>query len=501
MRFEDIEKTVMTDSSLTARRRDHYTSRAVQLLADGIGVSKRRVKVGARLMLADAISFLLAALIANAITTMMLPSPDFSSISMIDGLGLPLFLASCLGVGLYKGAGPSTFERLRLRVFAIVLFIAAKLFLLALLGSIATALPGAVILGILLLPAGFYLEILVRQEIMANANWGAPTVVVGTDESARAIFMHLEKQPDLGLRPVGLLNLVNAGVIQERSGSGPPNSISARMLDFENKPEAIVLTQPAQYEAPSSIGEGVAGWKTFIAFDTDRLPSLWLQTRSLGSNVGIELPCGLQLRRNRWLKRIIDIALAGLALFLALPIIAAMTIAIKVIDPGPAFYTQRRIGQNGRQIPVFKIRSMYVDAEQRLEEYLSANPAARDEWQRFFKLKDDPRVLPGIGKFIRRNSLDELPQLLNVMRGDMSIVGPRPFPSYHLDSFDPQFNRERRSVPPGLTGLWQVTSRSNGDLAIQQTQDLFYIRNWSVWLDLYVLLQTPLAVFSRKGAH
>jgi lipopolysaccharide/colanic/teichoic acid biosynthesis glycosyltransferase len=186
---------------------------------------------------------------------------------------------------------------------------------------------------------------------------------------------------------------------------------------------------------------------------------------------------------------------------LALPIIAAMTIAIKVIDPGPAFYTQRRIGQNGRQIPVFKIRSMYVDAEQRLEEYLSANPAARDEWQRFFKLKDDPRVLPGIGKFIRRNSLDELPQLLNVMRGDMSIVGPRPFPSYHLDSFDPQFNRERRSVPPGLTGLWQVTSRSNGDLAIQQTQDLFYIRNWSVWLDLYVLLQTPLAVFSRKGAH
>jgi lipopolysaccharide/colanic/teichoic acid biosynthesis glycosyltransferase len=217
--------------------------------------------------------------------------------------------------------------------------------------------------------------------------------------------------------------------------------------------------------------------------------------------VVIEVPGGLQLRRNQWLKRAIDIAIAGPALLLALPVIAAMIIAIKVIDPGPAFYTQKRTGLRGRPIPVFKVRSMYIDAEQRLDEYLSANPAAREEWKHFFKLKDDPRVLSGIGRFIRRSSLDELPQLWNVMCGDMSIVGPRPFPSYHLESFDEQFNRERQSVPPGLTGLWQVTSRSNGDLAQQQTQDLFYIRNWSVWLDLYILLKTPLAVFTGNGAH
>lgn len=491
----------MTDGSLIAKRREHYSSRAIRPLAAGIGASKRRIKVAARLMLADAISFLVAALGASAITTMTLPLTGLSHLSIIDGFGLPLFLVCCFGVGLYKGAGPSSFERLRLRVFAITLFIAAKLFLCALAGGVTTTLPGTIILGIILLPAGFYLEILVRQELLDNAIWRAPTLVIGTDKRARAIFKQLETNPELGLRPVGYLSVYDNGVIQ-KAGSGPLESINTRVPDLKNELEVIVLTRPEQLQVLSTlVGTELDGCRKIIAFDFGTLSSLWLQTRNLGSNVGIEVPGGLQLRRNRWLKRIVDIAIAGPAFLLALPVIAAMMIAVKIIDPGPAFYTQKRIGLGGRPTRVFKVRSMYVDAEQRLEDFLAANPAALEEWERFFKLKDDPRVLPGIGRFIRRSSLDELPQLLNIMHGDMSIVGPRPFPSYHIEKFDEQFNRERRSVPPGLTGLWQVSSRSNGDLTIQQKQDLFYIRNWSVWLDLYILLKTPLAVFSRNGAH
>ena len=150
---------------------------------------------------------------------------------------------------------------------------------------------------------------------------------------------------------------------------------------------------------------------------------------------------------------------------------------------------------------MFKLRTMYPNAEERLEKYLQEHPENRAEWERCFKLRDDPRVLPYIGKFLRSSSLDELPQLFNVLRGEMSIVGPRPFPYYHLDCYDNQFREFRRSVPPGLTGMWQVEVRSNGDMEDQRLHDTYYIRNWSLWLDLYILFKTIAVVVSRRGAR
>ena len=131
---------------------------------------------------------------------------------------------------------------------------------------------------------------------------------------------------------------------------------------------------------------------------------------------------------------------------------------------------------------------------------LDSNPAARDEWESRYKLREDPRLIPGIGRFFRRFSIDELPQLWSVIVGDMSLVGPRPFPAYHLEKFTPGFQELRQRVRPGITGLWQVTVRSDGGIEEQEGFDTYYIRNSSVWFDFYVLSRTIVAVASGRGA-
>jgi lipopolysaccharide/colanic/teichoic acid biosynthesis glycosyltransferase len=182
-------------------------------------------------------------------------------------------------------------------------------------------------------------------------------------------------------------------------------------------------------------------------------------------------------------------------------VLAVAALWIKVVSGGPALYYQNRGGEAGRTIRVWKLRTMHANAESLLSGHLVEFPEAREEWQRYFKLKRDPRILPGIGHLLRRTSLDELPQLWNVLRGEMSLVGPRPFPEYHLDRFQPEFRSLRAKVTPGLTGLWQVSARSNGDLKVQEALDTYYIRNWSPWLDLHILARTIRAVIFSDGAY
>jgi lipopolysaccharide/colanic/teichoic acid biosynthesis glycosyltransferase len=160
-----------------------------------------------------------------------------------------------------------------------------------------------------------------------------------------------------------------------------------------------------------------------------------------------------------------------------------------------------REGVEGRLIRIHKIRTMVPDAERRLAEYLATNPAARFEWERTLKLRHDPRIIPGIGNFLRRASIDELPQLFNVLRGDMSLVGPRIMPTREVEMYSAAGRELRRDVPPGLTGFWQVTSRNNSDLKVREVADSFYVSNWSVWLDGWILLRTVRVVLAGSGAY
>jgi lipopolysaccharide/colanic/teichoic acid biosynthesis glycosyltransferase len=231
------------------------------------------------------------------------------------------------------------------------------------------------------------------------------------------------------------------------------------------------------------------------------LANLWIVARDVGGILGLEIRHNLLITTNRWLKRSLDLAVAIPLLVLAAPLLLLFVCWIWLVNPGPAFYCQDREGFQGRSLRLRKLRTMYVNADARLKKLIDEDPEVRAEWERYYKLKHDPRILPGVGWFLRKFSLDELPQLWDVIVGTMSMCGPRPFPAYHLDAFDQEFRELRRSVLPGLTGLWQVSARSEGDLEVQRRLDTYYIRNWSLWLDLYVMARSFWVVVSGRGAY
>jgi lipopolysaccharide/colanic/teichoic acid biosynthesis glycosyltransferase len=204
---------------------------------------------------------------------------------------------------------------------------------------------------------------------------------------------------------------------------------------------------------------------------------------------------------DQWLKRGLDLALVVLSAAIFLPLVGLAALAIQLVDRGPVFYAQERRGLGGRRIRVWKLRTMYRDSAARLERHLAANPAAREEWNRFFKLRHDPRALPWIGGLLRRSSIDELPQIWNLLVGEMTLVGPRPLPDYHLAAFDADFRERRQAVVPGLTGPWQVAARSDGDLGAMRRLDGFYIANQSNGLDVRILARTAVVVLTGRGAR
>jgi lipopolysaccharide/colanic/teichoic acid biosynthesis glycosyltransferase len=186
---------------------------------------------------------------------------------------------------------------------------------------------------------------------------------------------------------------------------------------------------------------------------------------------------------------------------LALPMIGLAALAIWFVDPGPIFYTQRREGQHGIQFRIWKLRTMYVSSAEILAEHLRLHPAERKEWNRYLRLSNDPRIVGRIGRVLRHWSIDELPQLLNVLKGDMTLIGPRPFALDHVEHLTLEARRLRTTVRPGLTGLWQVSGRSSMSVHEMEQLDLRYIRERSFAMDCRILIKTIGAVANREGAY
>ena len=199
-------------------------------------------------------------------------------------------------------------------------------------------------------------------------------------------------------------------------------------------------------------------------------------------------------------KRIIDIIGAIIGIIVLIPTTIGIYIARKILkeDDGPMFYEQLRYGKNGKMFRMYKYRSMCMNADKMLKDYLAQNEEARKEFEEFQKLKDDPRITK-LGNFLRKTSLDELPQMINILKGDLSFVGPRPVVEKEIERYGE--NKDKfLSVTPGLTGYWQVNGRSNTTYEERMDMELYYVDHCSLWLDIKIFFKTFLAVFKKEGA-
>lgn len=342
----------------------------------------------------------------------------------------------------------------------------------------------------------------IARHFLSNAGiLGIPVLVLGGGQTGRHIIRHLLENPGLGLRPVAVLDDELAGTSERLLGVPVAGAIDDAPR-FNGSIETVVVALPHVEDAQQArLIQRLPFSHVIVVPNLQGIQSLWVTPRDLGGILGLEVNRNLLMRSNHTMKRFIDLLIAWPLLLVAAPLMALCAVALKLLSPGPVFFHQPRAGKNGQLFSMRKLRTMHPNAEQLLRDHLARHPDEQLNWARYFKLKSDPRLIPWVGALLRRFSLDELPQLWHVIRGEMSLVGPRPFPAYHLEAFHTEFRGLRASVTPGLTGLWQVSARSDGDIDVQEILDSYYIRNWSPWLDLHILIRTFRVVVLGRGAY
>ena len=324
-------------------------------------------------------------------------------------------------------------------------------------------------------------------------------LILGTGGRARELSMKLRKQAELGVEIVGHLdpdsNRVGQTVI-DAPIIGTVDDIHSILK--ENVIDEVIIAIPRSLlEDAESIAYACEeeGIRLQFMADVFNLHVARIRLTQAGDVPLLTLDPVAQDEFKLLFKRCFDFVMTLILMPIIIPIIAIIAIAVKWDSPGPAFFIQERVGLKKRLFPMIKFRSMHIDAEEMLKEIEHLNEAEGP----IFKIKDDPRITK-VGKFIRKTSLDELPQLFNVFMGHMSLVGPRPMSIRDVDLFDKGIQRKRFSVKPGLTCIWQVSGRSNLPFEKWLELDLKYIENWTLWLDIKILFKTIPAVLMSKGA-
>lgn len=332
-----------------------------------------------------------------------------------------------------------------------------------------------------------------------------PVILIGAGKTAERVLYSFER--DLGYRykVIGILddNPISRTLPQRFLLMGILDNAAEIVRDTYVK--TVIVTVPGmKKEKLQALLENIQPYVRDIIFVPDLIgvPLYNVEAQTLFNEqiMMLSLRNNLARRRNRAFKRVFDTFVGGFLCIPILPILLVIAICIKIDSKGPAFFNGQRIGKNGKTFTCYKFRSMYTNAGEIMREYLAEHPAAQEEWNTFAKLRDyDPRVTK-LGRWIRKYSLDELPQILNVIKGDMSLVGPRPYLPRERDDIGEYLSTITLTVP-GITGFWQTSGRNDVSFEGRVAMDTWYVRNWSIWLDLMYLFKTAKIVFTGKGAY
>lgn len=332
--------------------------------------------------------------------------------------------------------------------------------------------------------------------------WGVPVVIIGAGDTGRMIVDRLLEWPRLGLRPVFLFDDDSSVCGKYRGIPIVFGTTDAAYAARDNHVKFAIVAMPgvARDRVMQIIDETIRFFPYMMLVpDMFGMSSMWVSTRDLNGILTLEAQQRLIMPSVLAAKRALDLFMSVLGGILVLPFILLIAVWIKLDSRGSVFYGHERLGKDGRPFKAWKFRSMVLNADKVLKDYLEAEPAMKKEWEENFKLKVDPRITR-VGRFLRRTSLDELPQVWNVVMGEMSFVGPRPIVRDEVVKYGSKYELFA-SVKPGITGLWQISGRNDIDYAERVELDIYYVRNWSIWLDLYIFLKTFLVVLQGLGAY
>lgn len=350
----------------------------------------------------------------------------------------------------------------------------------------------------------FPLQRLLIRRLFSILGWHGPrTIILGTDSMATTAIKGLLSQQPPSLTPVAAFSG------QGRSDPSFPSDVpivggiseAASWAMKHNIRIALLAGLPGSFDiGDEKIEELTLSFPRFLVLsDSFGFSTYDIRTRDITGHLALEMRKNLLYTSNRILKRLTDLLFLVVFGSLSLPLLLLISLAILFDGGRPIFFQHKRIGFMGRNFNAWKFRTMVHNADEVLEKYLERDPALREEWQVNQKLRNDPR-LTRVGRLLRRFSLDELPQLWNILVGDMSLVGPRPIVEEEIERYGGQYSLYTR-VRPGLTGLWQVSGRSDRSYEERVSMDVYYVRNWSLWLDLIIIARTFSAVLTGAGAY